>query len=136
MCIPTAEFTDAGEIVEAEPPRRLVIRWRHQDKAELKAEGNSLCTMELENFGTAVKLSITHTVEAQILETDRRGFRRLAESHLQPQIPSGNRNRCSEGTLPSQHLMRGNGMMIIDTIHGTDYLDQERHGQTHPLAGR
>jgi uncharacterized protein YndB with AHSA1/START domain len=52
---------DAGEIVEAEPPRRLVIRWQHQNKPELKAEGASQCTMELEPSGTAVKLSITHT---------------------------------------------------------------------------
>jgi len=54
---------DAGEILEADPPRRLVIRWQHQNKPELKAEGDSLCTMELEPTGTAVKLSITHTIE-------------------------------------------------------------------------
>jgi uncharacterized protein YndB with AHSA1/START domain len=59
------EIYDAGEIVEAEPPRRLVIRWQHQNKPELKAEGDSLCTMELESFGTAVKLSITHTIERE-----------------------------------------------------------------------
>jgi uncharacterized protein YndB with AHSA1/START domain len=57
------EVLDAGEIVEADPPRRLVIRWHHQNKAELKAEGDSLCTMELEPNGPAVKLSITHTIE-------------------------------------------------------------------------
>jgi uncharacterized protein YndB with AHSA1/START domain len=57
------KILDDGEIVEAEAPRRLVIRWRHQNKPELKAEGESLCTMELEAFGTAVKLSITHTIE-------------------------------------------------------------------------
>jgi uncharacterized protein YndB with AHSA1/START domain len=60
---PNGEVFDAGEIVEADPPRRLVIRWRHQNRAELKAEGDSLCTMELEPTGTAVKLSITHTIE-------------------------------------------------------------------------
>ena len=54
---------DAGEIVEADPPRRLVIRWQNSFKAELKAEGPSLCTMELEPDGQAVKLSITHTIE-------------------------------------------------------------------------
>ena len=59
------EISDAGEIVEAEPPRRLVIRWRHQNKPELQAEGESLCTMELEPSGTAVKLSITHTIERE-----------------------------------------------------------------------
>src|SRR5215813_6252899 len=54
---------DAGEIVEADPPRRLVIRWHHQNKPELKAEGESRCTIELEPSGTAVKLSITHTID-------------------------------------------------------------------------
>ncbi|HTK01728.1 MAG TPA: SRPBCC family protein [Bordetella sp.] len=56
---------DSGEIVEAEPPRRLVIRWQHQIKPELKADGPSLCTMELEPSEGAVKLSITHTVERE-----------------------------------------------------------------------
>ena len=56
---------DAGEIVEAEPPRRFAIRWQHQNRPELKAEGPSLCTMELEPSGTAVKLSITHTIERE-----------------------------------------------------------------------
>ena len=59
------QVRDAGEIIEAEPPRRLVIRWQHQDKPELKAEGESRCTMELEATGTAVKLSITHTIERE-----------------------------------------------------------------------
>ena len=56
------QVLDAGEIVESEPPRRLVIRWQHQKRPELKAEGYSLCTMELESTGTAVKLSITHSI--------------------------------------------------------------------------
>jgi uncharacterized protein YndB with AHSA1/START domain len=62
---PHGQILDAGEIVEAEPPRRLVIRWQHQDKPELKAEGESLCAIELEPSGTAVKLSITHTIERE-----------------------------------------------------------------------
>jgi len=62
MVYPDGRITDAGEIVEADPPRRLVIRWQHQDKPELKDEGESLCTMELEPSGAAVKLSITHTI--------------------------------------------------------------------------
>jgi uncharacterized protein YndB with AHSA1/START domain len=57
--------SDSGEIIEAEPPRRLVIRWRHQNKPELRAEGDSLCTMELEPSGTAVKLCISHTIERE-----------------------------------------------------------------------
>lgn len=56
---------DAGEIVEADPPKRLVIRWRHEITPELKAEGDSLCTMELQSSGAAVKLSITHSIERE-----------------------------------------------------------------------
>jgi uncharacterized protein YndB with AHSA1/START domain len=56
-------ITDAGEILEADPPRRMVIRWRNQKSPELKAEGDSLCTIELEPSGAAVKLSITHSIE-------------------------------------------------------------------------
>ncbi len=65
MVSPDGSVTDAGEIVEAEPPRRLLIRWQHQKKPELKAEGESLCTIELEPTGPAVKLSITHTIERE-----------------------------------------------------------------------
>ena len=62
---PAGQILDAGEIIEADPPRRLVIRWQHQNKPELKAEGPSLCTMELEPTGAAVKLSVTHTIERE-----------------------------------------------------------------------
>jgi uncharacterized protein YndB with AHSA1/START domain len=56
---------DAGEIIESDPPRRLVIRWQNQFRPELKAEGESRCTMELEPSAGAVKLSITHTIERE-----------------------------------------------------------------------
>lgn len=54
---------DDGAIVEADPPRRLVIRWQHRRRPELSEEGASLCTMELEPMAGAVKLSITHSIE-------------------------------------------------------------------------
>ena len=65
LVYPDGRVTDDGEIVEAEPPRRLVIRWRHQNRPELNAEGDSLCTMELEPTGTAVRLSITHGIDRE-----------------------------------------------------------------------
>ena len=58
-------IADQGEIVEAQAPRRLVIRWRNEWNPELKAEGASLCTIELEPSAGAVKLSITHSVERE-----------------------------------------------------------------------
>lgn len=72
LVYPDGHITDTGEIVEAEVLRRLVIRWQHQFKPELKIEGESYCTMELESNGLATKLSITHTIErapSKLIET-------------------------------------------------------------------
>ena len=65
LVYPDGRNSDAGEIAEADPPRRLVIRWRHRDKPELRAEGESQCTMELGPSGPAVRLSLTHAIERE-----------------------------------------------------------------------
>src|SRR5215813_13007976 len=65
MVSTTGVVTDAGEIIESDPPRRLVIRWTHQQNPELEAEGASRCTMELAPSGAAIKLTITHTIERE-----------------------------------------------------------------------
>lgn len=57
-------LADSGEILEFEPAKRLAIRWRHEAHEDLKAEGWSRCTMELEPTGPAVKLTVTHAMEA------------------------------------------------------------------------
>jgi uncharacterized protein YndB with AHSA1/START domain len=61
----TGQIVDDGEIIAAEPSRRLAINWRHQLHAELAAEGASLCTMCLSPVGDAVKLSISHSIERE-----------------------------------------------------------------------
>ena len=65
-------LADTGEILEADPPRRLVIRWRNEVKPELKAEGWSRCTMSIETAeyypgkgGPAVPLTIEHALEGE-----------------------------------------------------------------------
>jgi uncharacterized protein YndB with AHSA1/START domain len=63
MLFPDGRIADTGEVVEADPPRRLVLKWRNEFKPELKAEGYSQCTMELEPVAGAVKLTITHTMD-------------------------------------------------------------------------
>ena len=61
----SGEVWDAGAIVEADPPKRLVIRWAHMMKPELKAEGDTICTMDIERGKDACKLTITHTSERE-----------------------------------------------------------------------
>ena len=47
-------ITDTGEIVEAEPGKRLVIKWRNEFRPELKAEGFSRCTFDIASQEDAV----------------------------------------------------------------------------------
>ncbi len=59
-------MADTGEIVAFEPSKRLGIRWRNEFMPEMKAEGWSHCTMEIEAAaGDAVKLTVTHTMERE-----------------------------------------------------------------------
>jgi uncharacterized protein YndB with AHSA1/START domain len=54
---------DTGEVLEADPPRRLVLRWHNEFRPELKAEGPARCTIELEPLHQAVKLTIVHSMD-------------------------------------------------------------------------
>ena len=57
---PDGRVMDTGEILEVDPPRRMVIRWQNQWHPAFKAEGPSRCTIELEPADRAVKLTVTH----------------------------------------------------------------------------
>jgi uncharacterized protein YndB with AHSA1/START domain len=63
MVYPDGRVTDSGEILEIDPPRRMVIRWQNEWNPELKAEGPGRCTIELEPAGSAMRLTITHEIE-------------------------------------------------------------------------
>jgi uncharacterized protein YndB with AHSA1/START domain len=63
LVFPDGRIADSGEIVEIDPPKRLVLKWRNEWKPEFTAEGYSRCTMELEPVDGAVKLSITHVMD-------------------------------------------------------------------------
>jgi len=54
---------DTGEVLEVDRPRRLVLKWRNEFKPELKAEGFSRASFELEPTGDTVKLTVTHEME-------------------------------------------------------------------------
>ena len=63
MAFPDGRLSDAGEILDIDPPRRLTIRWQNEWNPELKAEGPSRCTFQLEPVDKAVKLTITHEID-------------------------------------------------------------------------
>jgi uncharacterized protein YndB with AHSA1/START domain len=51
LVFPDGRVADTGEVVEIDPPKRLVLKWRNEFRPELKAEGYSRCTIELEPIG-------------------------------------------------------------------------------------
>lgn len=63
IMIPDGRVADSGEVLEIEPERRLVLRWRNEFMPELRAEGDSRLTYELEQVGESVKLTITHEMD-------------------------------------------------------------------------
>ena len=63
LALPDGRLADAGEILEVEPPRRIVIRWQNEWNPEMKAEGPSRCSIDLEPLDGAVKLTISHEID-------------------------------------------------------------------------
>jgi uncharacterized protein YndB with AHSA1/START domain len=93
LVLPDGRVADSGEIVAFEPCKRLGIRWRNEFRPELKAEGFSLCTMEIEPVDDAVKLTVTHSIE-------RKGSKLIdAVSGGWPQILSNLKSLLETGSV-------------------------------------
>ena len=63
LIFPDGRIADAGDVVEIEKPKRLVLRWRNEFRSELREEGYARCEMEIERAGEVVKLTITHEID-------------------------------------------------------------------------
>jgi uncharacterized protein YndB with AHSA1/START domain len=91
LIFPDGRVADTGEIVEADPPRRLVVKWRNEFRPELKSEGYSRCTFELEPLANAVKLTVTHGMdraESKFVEAVSGGWPRIL-SNLKSLLETG-----------------------------------------------
>jgi len=77
MMFPDGRIADQGTILVSEKPKRLVISWRNEFRPELKAEGLSCATYEIEQAGPAVKLTVTHEIgvaESKLIEAVSGGW--------------------------------------------------------------
>lgn len=63
LMIPDGRVADSGKVLEINPPRRLVLTWQNEFKPELKTEGESRATFELEPAGESVRLTVTHEMD-------------------------------------------------------------------------
>ena len=77
LMIPDGSVANSGEVLEIDPPRRLVLTWRKEFVPELRAEGYSRMTYEIEKQGESVKLTIIHesdTPGSKLIEAVSRGW--------------------------------------------------------------
>lgn len=81
--IPDGRVADSGEILEIEPYRKLVLSWHNQFVPEMRAEGPSRLTYELEPVGESVKLTLTHEMDrpdSQLIGAVSQGWPHLLAS--------------------------------------------------------
>lgn len=76
------QVADTGEVVEIDPPRRLVLKWRNEFRPELKAEGFTRCTFEIDREGELVKLTVTHEADRphKLIDKVSQGWPRVLSS--------------------------------------------------------
>ena len=63
MLAPEGRVADAGEVLEIDRPRKLVLSWQHELMPELRAEGFSRAEFQLKPAGDAVELTVTHSID-------------------------------------------------------------------------
>lgn len=83
IMLPDGRVADSGEVVEIDPPRKLVLSWRNEFKPELNAEGHSRLTYELEPQGDMVKLTLIHEMEtpgSRLIEAVSNGWPAILSS--------------------------------------------------------
>lgn len=83
LMIPDGRIGDQGRILEIDPPRRLVLTWSNEFVPEMKAEGESRLTYELEPLEASVKLTLTHEMnrpDSKLIEATSSGWPHLMAS--------------------------------------------------------
>ena len=82
LMIPDGRVGDSGEVLEFDPPRRLVLSWRNEFKPELHEEGYSRMTYTLEPQGGS-KLTALHEMgkpDSKLIESVSNGWPHILSS--------------------------------------------------------
>jgi uncharacterized protein YndB with AHSA1/START domain len=77
LMLPDGRVADSGEVLEIVPEKRLVWTWRNEFKPELREEGHSRMTYELEQIGDTMKLTVIHEMdkaESKFIEAVSNGW--------------------------------------------------------------
>lgn len=60
---PEGKAWDTGKVLAFDPPRHFQVTWLHQHDAAMKAEGESICSFDVEALSDQLtKLTVTHVM--------------------------------------------------------------------------
>lgn len=83
LMIPDGRVGDTGEVIEYDPPRKLVLAWQIDFVPELREEGPTRVTYELEAMGDSVKLTLTQEIDrpdSKVIDAMSNGWPHLLAS--------------------------------------------------------
>jgi uncharacterized protein YndB with AHSA1/START domain len=89
MIFPDGTVGDSGEVVEIDEPRRLVLKWRNEFRPELRAEGYSLCTFDIEADGDVTKLTVQRSPKSKFIEAVSGGWPEVLSNFLKSLLETG-----------------------------------------------
>jgi uncharacterized protein YndB with AHSA1/START domain len=91
----------SGEVLESDPPHRLVLDWRNEFNVEVIGDGPARATFDIEQMGEMVKLTVTHEGGAKLIEVVSGGWPKVLAS-LKSFIETGkalpNPGNCAAAT--------------------------------------
>ena len=107
-----------GEVLEVDPPRRLVHTMTALWSDDVKSEGASRVTWEIEPVGDSCRLTVTHD---QLRDgANERALRRLADDPLRPEDVARDRRAADDPRLAHVHLRGersgGDGVLVDDAV--------------------
>ena len=77
MSAPDGRLVNSGEVLDIVPPQHLALSWRNELKEDLREEGYSRLTFDLDQQGQSTKLSLTHEIAVKnsaLIEDVSRGW--------------------------------------------------------------
>jgi uncharacterized protein YndB with AHSA1/START domain len=83
LMIKDGRIADQGEILEIDPPNKLVVSWQNQFLPELTAEGFSKLTLTLQPEGESVKLTVIHEMardKSKLIDSVSNGWPHILSS--------------------------------------------------------
>jgi uncharacterized protein YndB with AHSA1/START domain len=96
LMIPDGRVGDSGEVLEIDRPRKLILSWRNEF-TDMKSEGYSRATFELEATGGVIKLTVRHEIDkkgSKLIEAVSQGWPSILSS-LKTLLETG---KALEGT--------------------------------------